>query len=139
MTSIDYSTMNKAQLRAACKAAGVAYGKLDNTGMRAALAALTGVVADSTPATAAPAAQEETVAKKTVKAKAPKVAKVKDENAQPSVRTWLDSRVAQYGSVKLEDAKKFVADTGRSAVTMYRQAQELGLRIDREKKAFVKA
>ena len=36
---MDYSTMNKDELRTACKAAGIAYGKLNNDAMRAALTA----------------------------------------------------------------------------------------------------
>ena len=36
-TAMDYSTMNKDELRTACKAAGIAYGKLNNDAMRAAL------------------------------------------------------------------------------------------------------
>lgn len=38
MTSFDYNAMGKNDLRAACKAAGIAYGKLNNDGMRTALA-----------------------------------------------------------------------------------------------------
>lgn len=37
--SSKYSQMGKNELRAACKAAGISYGKLNNDGMRAALAA----------------------------------------------------------------------------------------------------
>lgn len=37
---MSFDEMNKAQLRAACKAAGIPYGKLNNDGMRAALKAL---------------------------------------------------------------------------------------------------
>jgi predicted component of type VI protein secretion system len=37
--SSKYDQMGKNELRAACKAAGIAYGKLNNDGMRAALAA----------------------------------------------------------------------------------------------------
>ena len=36
-TPMTYATMNKADLRAACKAAGISYAKLTNDGMRAAL------------------------------------------------------------------------------------------------------
>lgn len=36
---MDFNSMGKDALRAACKAAGIAYGKLNNDGMRAALAA----------------------------------------------------------------------------------------------------
>lgn len=35
----DFAAMGKVELRAACKAAGITYGKLDNAGMRAALEA----------------------------------------------------------------------------------------------------
>jgi hypothetical protein len=37
---MSFDEMNKAQLRAACKAAGIPYGKLNNDGMRDALKAL---------------------------------------------------------------------------------------------------
>jgi hypothetical protein len=36
---MDYATMTKDELRTACKAVGIAYGKLSNEGMRAALTA----------------------------------------------------------------------------------------------------
>ena len=36
---MTYATMNKDELRTACKAAGIAYGKLNNDAMRAALTA----------------------------------------------------------------------------------------------------
>ncbi len=38
--NLDFNSMGKAELRNACKAAGIAYGKLNNDGMRAALAAV---------------------------------------------------------------------------------------------------
>jgi hypothetical protein len=116
----NFAEMNKAQLRAACKAAGIkGWGNMTTARMRDVLEA------------AAPV-------------EAPKVAKAKTARAPrnsdtPSVRVWLETRVNQYGSVKLEDAKAYVAESKRSVVTMYRQAQELGLKIDREKKAFVRA
>ena len=36
---MDYATMTKDELRTACKDVGIAYGKLNNEGMRAALVA----------------------------------------------------------------------------------------------------
>jgi len=130
---MELSTLNKAQLRAACKQAGISYGKLDNAGMRAALAALGN--GDVKPEVKA----EDTVVDTGDKPARKRAARKTPVSDKPSVRLWLSSRVHQYGSVKLDDAKAYVAETGRSTVTMYRQAQEAGLKIDREKKAFVKA
>jgi hypothetical protein len=125
---MNLSAMTKNELRAACKAHGIkGYGNMDNAKMRAALESAVGDASE-------PGA-EPVVEAKPKKVRTPRAPR---ENAEPSVRTWLDSRVSQYGSVKLEDAKAFVKETGRSVVTMYRQAQELGLTIDREKKAFVR-
>jgi hypothetical protein len=130
---MNLSTMTKNELRAACKANGVkGYGNMDNAKMRAALESAIGDVAD-------PIAEVEAAEVAPAKAKKARTPRAPRDDSKPSVRTWLDARVSQYGSVKVEDAKAFVKETGRSVVTMYRQAQELGLVINREKKVFERA
>lgn len=76
ITNID--TMNKSDLRSACKAAGIPYGKLTNDGMRGALRAAQAtpeaVVTTTAPAVEVPAAPV-TVAPVAKAAKVPKAAK----------------------------------------------------------------
>lgn len=51
-------------------------------------------------------------------------------SGEPSVRAWLEARLAK-GELSVADAKAFVESTGRSAVTMYRQAKELGYGVQK--------
>jgi len=53
----NFNEMGKVELRAACKAAGVKYGNLNNDGMRAALAALEVVQTPAVKSEPAPAPQ----------------------------------------------------------------------------------
>lgn len=123
MSTPTLDTATKTELRILCKAAGIkGYGAMDNAKMRAALKAAARKNLDSDPGMpdAATARIDKAVAKS-----GSKKARKKQTGDQPSVRQWLETRLAK-GELSVADAKAFVESTGRSAVTMYRQAKELG-------------
>lgn len=74
----NFDTMGKAELRAACKAAGIAYGKLNNDGMRAALKAQEAPKAQKTEVKTQPAP----AAQKTEKATSPTAGTIVEATVQ---------------------------------------------------------
>lgn len=123
MTTPNLDTATKTELRILCKAAGIAYGKLDNAGMRAALKAH--AARSDEP--------RNPVSKKAAQLRAAKAAS--KESGEPSIREWLEARLAK-GELKVADALAFAEQTQRSKVTVYRQARELG--YSARKGSFVK-
>lgn len=125
----NLEAMTKDQLRNACREAGIkGWGKLNNSGMRKALAALErftdtppvkklGRNLDSDPGTP-DAATEARIDKTVAKSKASKKIAKKSASDQPSIRAWLEQRLAK-GELKVADALAFAEQTKRSKVTVY--------------------
>jgi hypothetical protein len=144
------SSIAQTTLRKACQAAGITgASKLSIDQMKAALiekgAALPELPTKPAKAEKAPpAAKAEKPVKAKVEkaAKAPKPVKVKKAKAEGekgaregSVRDWLSQ---QGDRISVEAALKHAASIGRSQVTVYRQASELGFTARKEKGFFVK-
>jgi hypothetical protein len=53
----------------------------------------------------------------------------KKAKATPSVRAYLAAAVKKSGKIPTASVRAYIQRTGRSTVTMYRQAAELGLKI----------
>src|SRR5262245_44970410 len=118
-TAMKTDELNKSALRALCRTHGVKnYGKLSNDDMRKALAALERFT--DTP----PIKKVDTPAAK-------KPGRKLASDATPSVKAWLQDQIDEHGEVAVEKAKEYVASSGRSSVTLYRQAGELKLKLDR--------
>ena len=132
MTTATLDSATKQELRILCKAAGIAYGKLDNAGMRAALKAhasapdrLTDVVpvkpVDTQPVPVTDDG-DKPIRPARKGAKKPRAKAAKSD--APSIREWLEARLLK-GELKVEDALAYAEKSGRSKVTVYRQAREL--------------
>jgi hypothetical protein len=127
--SINIHSMNKQQLRAACKVQGIKYGSLDNKSMRAAL--LSALPPVSTDAPPSPPAKVEVVADTSElppakKARAKRTsAKPATRTAQPSIRAFLAEQFAK-GEFTTQAALAYAASTGRSRTTVNVQANKLG-------------
>ncbi len=91
-----FNEMGKTELRAACKAAGIAYGKLNNDGMRAALSAkFPEVQTPEVKTQPAPAAQPE----------APVETKAEEAPVAPGPRAKVLGEVVQTKSLKIEKGR----------------------------------
>lgn len=102
----DYATMNKTQLRAACKEAGISYGNLDNDGMRA---ALTGVVTHT----------DEQPVPIRVKVESNGIIRPRAGGKLDAVWTALDGMLAETGKAPtLKEAKAVAAERGWAAGTV---------------------
>jgi hypothetical protein len=133
-------TAGKVELRLLCKSNGVkGYGNMTTEQMRAALRGHAPErLTDAVPVTKVDALLPVTDdghtpirAARKAKRKAPKKATGKLSD-KPSVKEWLQAQLDKHGEVKVDASKKWVTDSGRSLVTLYRQAQECGARLDRK-------
>jgi hypothetical protein len=118
-----FDLMNKENLRAACKAAGIAYGKLNNDGMRAALAAKDGGLDTSIVnklATQAPAQTEEV---KSEPAQAPQHVESFKDAVPAEFREAMDGTAGDAVANQLE-----VADAVAAAA-----AAKPGLKIEKNR------
>jgi hypothetical protein len=136
-------TAGKVELRLLCKSNGVkGYGNMTTEQMRSALRAhaperLTDTVpvkpVDVQPLPVTDDGHTPIRAARQPKKSAPKKSTKSDA---PSIREWLEARLAK-GELKVEDALAYAEKSGRSKVTVYRQARELG--YSARKGEFVKA
>lgn len=141
-----FNEMGKTELRAACKAAGIAYGKLNNDGMRAALIAKfpeapveTKVQTPEVKTQPAPAAQPEApkvdgprpkVAGEVVQSKSLKIEKgrasqngVTMPSAGSICRAIWDALTAKQGTPSFEDVRQLMVQHGWSRNTAFTQFQ----------------
>jgi hypothetical protein len=122
MTTASLDTATKAELRILCKSAGVrGYGKMTCDQMRGALRA------HSAPERLTNSIPVKVVAKNPASQSAARVRAKKaasKSTGEPSIREWLETQLAK-GELKVADALAFAEKSGRSKVTVYRQAREL--------------